>query len=1276
MGQNGSEELICKYCGAPFGEEIFAAVGGIVQCKYCKTYRTLPKENTSPAALHYLRNGEFALDTCHFEDALTAYRKVAELEAEEPEAYFGMALAKFRVQTLKDVVNRRLQPLCYAISDISERKFCDDADYQKALSLATPAQREDYEARGREIDEIKDEFSRLEREGTVYDCFLCVKVTEEDRVTPTADKARAAEIYKQLKKLGYRPFYSEEENKGRTGSPYEALILYALYTSKCMLIVCSNPDYLETPWVKNEYTRFLNMRRGEAGGMKKPDSLTFVYDGRPVERLPLEHDSKRIQGIDWGKPDHMERIEEYVRRQVLGDDVRLTGRKKYGDASVAPKAAMKQTIEKRKIETIRPAADVSEEVQLSIAEGFLAKGEFKYAKSYCMEVLGRNKGIARAYWILFLAQYGCKDDDAIAETEQTIDNFEYYEKALACSGEAERRNYYTVLYRHVVRREDFPAYCEYIALPESAEGDIAALSEIMYRKALRETNKDVFDTVIRTVTDTEQYISMNDEFAHALGGGRVAIPYFQNILKAYAGHKEAMFAVFRAEHDLSSDKAVVTFCAKSENASTVESSLFAYGFNDYAVKELFGMISRRLGSDPDGACRAFDLLLQMFPSDANDLYAGYVNAFISLLFDGEMYDRIGRYNDLLLEIDPHDDAAYFNRVLIDHRTNNPLSLLRYVGTLIEDENYKHALDFYLMRHGEVENNIYLSIYTCLKELAELLQDDACIEFAISAVRLRDKSEILTCRPTIRNKIKEQSQKYWKAFLKDCSVTGEEELYTLTRDVTNNENLKKAALFASVGGNSGLSVTIDRVLSNQPRRARQNFDSETARLNRERERRLRERANKFNFILLVLVPIAACLGGLAGSFFSYLEKEELFLLTQFFGDGARIAAIFTAALSLVSTVLIILTVRENVSDGWSFPAWLYVLFSGAVMLFMPTVAGAFLIIPAIAVYALVRKGNASYAPLPISLCAFAISQAVMWYLYCESGTALLLGKILEAMEMDFDGMIYVYVAVTFISFAASLSLALSTQAQLEESTKGFGYLLFLLLQALLFVFPAAVGTILVFVGIFRLRSSNPTANAICWVIFSMGTLAICFIPDVPFWSAIIFCGIESIVCLTAFESGEDFHLAAVLPGFILSFGIIVWANMNLGKILPRFAEAEEAFLLGKVPDSAFSELMIEVRIMTVIWTIAALVATIAEILFGHSAHSGITYGGMLAPLMMIASLGIFSLIGNALIPPIEELTAGYTASFFLWTIIGTILCSIPGAIAQIAVVIWGGKKTDA
>ena len=100
-------ELICKNCGAPI--DTSTAQGGVVRCNYCRSAFTLPKEGG--AAREFLYQGEHELDTCEFDRAYSAYRKAAETDPNEPEAYFGMALASFKVQYIKDGVNNCLQPI-------------------------------------------------------------------------------------------------------------------------------------------------------------------------------------------------------------------------------------------------------------------------------------------------------------------------------------------------------------------------------------------------------------------------------------------------------------------------------------------------------------------------------------------------------------------------------------------------------------------------------------------------------------------------------------------------------------------------------------------------------------------------------------------------------------------------------------------------------------------------------------------------------------------------------------------------------------------------------------------------------------------------------------------------------------------------------------------------------------------------------------------------------------------------------------------------------------
>ena len=296
-------ELICKNCGAPI--DTSTAQGGVVRCNYCRSAFTLPKEGG--AAREFLYQGEHELDTCEFDRAYSAYRKAAETDPNEPEAYFGMALASFKVQYIKDGVNNCLQPICHEVTD---KPFKRDPNFCKAVSLATPEQRLQYDRKAKDIDYIANEFLSLRDSGIKYDCFLCTKVTDGNGGN-TRESYDTLKIYNYLKSKGYSPFYSEQEISERTGVDYEALILYALQSAKCMLIVCRNESYLRTPWVENEYKRFLSLINDE---QKASDAITFVFGGTPIERLPGRNG--KIQGIDLDRPDAYSRILDYVEKHT------------------------------------------------------------------------------------------------------------------------------------------------------------------------------------------------------------------------------------------------------------------------------------------------------------------------------------------------------------------------------------------------------------------------------------------------------------------------------------------------------------------------------------------------------------------------------------------------------------------------------------------------------------------------------------------------------------------------------------------------------------------------------------------------------------------------------------------------------------------------------------------------------------------------------------------------------------------------------------------------
>ena len=309
METSFDEQLKCKQCGALLYPH--TAVDGVIDCEYCHTIYTVAVNSSKEVGELLLIAGNL-LDDCKFDSAYATYSRAAALSPKESEAYFGMALAEHRVQYLKDYRKKdngqrfRLQPICH---EISEKKFLDNENYKKAITFATPTQLLEYQQKAEELDHIRSEFLRLKKSGLDYDCFICVKVTDDQTGRRTNDFKSADDIYFELKGKGYKVFFSERELTNEIGVDYEAFVLYALYMSECMIVVCSNEEYLDTPWVKNEYTRFIGMINDE---QKESGSIAIAFSGKPIEHLPNR--AGKLQGINLSSLGAMEQIIGFVQK--------------------------------------------------------------------------------------------------------------------------------------------------------------------------------------------------------------------------------------------------------------------------------------------------------------------------------------------------------------------------------------------------------------------------------------------------------------------------------------------------------------------------------------------------------------------------------------------------------------------------------------------------------------------------------------------------------------------------------------------------------------------------------------------------------------------------------------------------------------------------------------------------------------------------------------------------------------------------------------------------
>lgn len=284
--------LKCKMCS---GNIIPLEDGTTGICDSCGTTVVLPSITDERRADAFNRGNQFRKEY-EFDKALKEYGQIVKEDPTDAEAHWCMALCRYGINYQQDYVADKYIPTCDRLSDTS---FLEDPDYRAALKHAKGGAGAIYRKEAEHIEKIRQELVRVSAQTEPYDVFICFKDTfDGDPNKRTPDSYAAQEIYMFLTEKGYRVFFSritlKEEHLGQEWEPY---IYAALNTARVMLVVGTSKEHFNSPWVKNEWSRFRAVRR------KDPTKVLLAcyqdMDGRdvPAELQVLEtHNIKDSDG--------------------------------------------------------------------------------------------------------------------------------------------------------------------------------------------------------------------------------------------------------------------------------------------------------------------------------------------------------------------------------------------------------------------------------------------------------------------------------------------------------------------------------------------------------------------------------------------------------------------------------------------------------------------------------------------------------------------------------------------------------------------------------------------------------------------------------------------------------------------------------------------------------------------------------------------------------------------------------------------------------------------
>lgn len=351
----------CKMCGGSLDISDGVAVA---TCEYCGTKQTVPKSRDEFIANLFNRANNLRLK-CEFDKAEQVYEKILDIDDTDPEAHWGIVLCKYGIEYVEDPKTYARTPTCHRTL---YEAVLTDANYLGAIENAEAAQKELYIAEAKVIDELQKSILNIVNSEEPFDVFICYKETDENGKR-TVDSAITNDIYYQLTQEGFKVFYAPITLENKLGYEYEPYIFAALNSAKVMLVVGTKPEYFDSVWVRNEWSRFLKLTKSDRSKMIIP-----CY--RDMDAYDLPDEFAHLQAQDMSKIGFINDIVRGINKLcVVYSEVK-------NDKNIFKSAQISPLIERAYI--------------------LLEDGEFKKADDFCEQVLNLEPKNAQAYLIKLL----------------------------------------------------------------------------------------------------------------------------------------------------------------------------------------------------------------------------------------------------------------------------------------------------------------------------------------------------------------------------------------------------------------------------------------------------------------------------------------------------------------------------------------------------------------------------------------------------------------------------------------------------------------------------------------------------------------------------------------------------------------------------------------------------------------------------------------------------------------------------------------------------------
>jgi hypothetical protein len=304
----GTIAIRCPYCA---GDVQIDAGQDMGKCEYCGSMITISK-NADKISNIFNRANQLRVNR-QFDKAIREYEEILREDNTDAVAHWELALSKYGIDYVEDPRTKQRIP---TLNRANYKSFLDDYDYRKALEYSQSEEsRRLYETKAYEINDILQEYMNIARNAESYDIFICYKESDDVQGGRTQASVEAQEIYNDLQDKGYKVFFARKTLSQVIGQKYEPYIFAALNSAKVMLVVGTKKEEFEAVWVRNEWSRFLELK-----AENHDKEIIPIYRNISPYDLPYE---LQMQAVDMNKIGFKQDLYEGIKRIIVTNSAEI-----------------------------------------------------------------------------------------------------------------------------------------------------------------------------------------------------------------------------------------------------------------------------------------------------------------------------------------------------------------------------------------------------------------------------------------------------------------------------------------------------------------------------------------------------------------------------------------------------------------------------------------------------------------------------------------------------------------------------------------------------------------------------------------------------------------------------------------------------------------------------------------------------------------------------------------------------------------------------------------